>query len=181
MENSPFLPPVFERGFSLFKRSEPCRHLRLNTGTPQFKPAHRNSRQVQPHCPPSKSTRLRQVTSGDMNPSQSLTEAPQRIVHRLPKIQPPKQREPSLWSEVTLLPVATPTATGSRKHPSDGDRTQRPYSPSPLCLIVTTTHVHTGSHRFAAFFLSASIGFSTYLLNGDRIAAAHPGGPRLPR
>src|ERR1017187_440665 len=30
------------------------------------------------------------------------------------------------------------------------------------------------SHRFVAFFLSASMSFSTYLLNGDRIAAAHP-------
>jgi hypothetical protein len=33
---------------------------------------------------------------------------------------------------------------------------------------------HRTSHRFAAFFLSASMSLSTYLLNGDRIAAADP-------
>src|SRR5471030_302221 len=32
----------------------------------------------------------------------------------------------------------------------------------------------TRSHRFAAFFRSSSIIFSTFRLNGDRIAAAHP-------
>jgi hypothetical protein len=31
---------------------------------------------------------------------------------------------------------------------------------------------HTAAHRFAAFFLSASMSFSTYLLNGDRLAVS---------
>lgn len=38
-------------------------------------------------------------------------------------------------------------------------------------------HPHRPSHRFAAFFLSASMSFSTYLLNGDRLAATHPSSP----
>jgi hypothetical protein len=35
-------------------------------------------------------------------------------------------------------------------------------------------YLQSSVHRFAAFFLSASVSFSACLLNGDRAAATHP-------
>ena len=94
-----------------------------------------------------------------------------------PKIRPRVQSRGCsfLWkcTDFYMKSASVHTVLTTGSWPLKAHSGSRP-NPQPPCRPTAPRHRHR-FHRFAAlFFLSASMSFSTYRLNGDRIAAAHP-------